>query len=74
MELDRLKQRLEGLEDTTLRRFNWRAVCNESCKHGAEGGQGYSESFFRNHLPYPTYRFPANYSQLVLGFIGTKLR
>jgi len=54
MELDRLKQRLEGLEDTTLRRFNWRAVCNESCKHGSEGGQGYSESFFRNHLPYPT--------------------
>jgi len=54
MELDRLKQRLEGLEDTTLRRFNWRAVCNESCKHGSEGGQGYSESFFRNHLPDPT--------------------
>ena len=46
MELDRLKQRLEGLEDTTLRRFNWRAVFYESSKHGSEGGQGYSIFFY----------------------------
>ena len=33
--------------------FSWRAVCIERCKHGSEGGQGYSMFYMESPaLPY----------------------
>ena len=35
-----------------LLKSNWKAVCDESCKHGLGVRQGYSILVW-NHLPYP---------------------